>query len=152
MKDADVKSAEKKTGMKQENLELIKRAKQEWESTADSLAELICLVDYQGSVLRANRIVETWNLGKIRDVHGKNLHELLHEGCSASNCLLANFLKQAWEDLLRGIHSRGEFSDQILERDIQIQVRPLSSQPSQKEDLSESFAAASRAVSSNFIL
>ena len=36
----------------------IKRAKQERECTADSLSELICLVDFEGNILRANRSID----------------------------------------------------------------------------------------------
>jgi PAS domain S-box-containing protein len=42
-----------------ESLSLIGRAKREWESTVDSLPQLVCVVDNQGTILRANRAVES---------------------------------------------------------------------------------------------
>ena len=48
-------------------LKKVERAKQEWESTADSLPELVCLVDDRGRIIRANRTVETWNLARVVD-------------------------------------------------------------------------------------
>ena len=35
----------------------IERAKREWECTADALAELVCLLDSAGRIIRANRVV-----------------------------------------------------------------------------------------------
>ena len=40
----------------------IARAKRDWESTADSLPLLVCLVDERRQALRVNRIIETWQL------------------------------------------------------------------------------------------
>ena len=120
--------------------ELIKRAKQEWEATADSLAELICLVDRQGHIIRANRTVETWNLGTVRDVKGENLHDLFHPNCPAASCFLENFLYQAWGELPLGNSSMCEFRDRVLGRYIRVQVRQIASMPINKEDLAESFA------------
>ncbi len=120
--------------------ELIKKAKQEWEATADSLVELICLVNRQGEIIRANRTVESWKLGQIRDVRGKSLHTLFHPECSSATCFLANFICQAWGELPSGISSMCEFGDHILDRYLRIQVRPISFQTSMKEDLSDSYA------------
>ena len=41
----------------------IERAKLEWESTADALAALVCMLSGDGKVVRANRVVEDWSLG-----------------------------------------------------------------------------------------
>ena len=46
----------------QESFMLISRGKREWESTVDSIPQLICLIDCQGCILRTNRVVEQWNL------------------------------------------------------------------------------------------
>ena len=124
----------------QAGYELIKRAKQEWEATADSLVEMICLVDRQGYIIRANRTVETWNLGTVRDVKGKNLHDLFHPNCPAASCFLENFLYQAWGELPLGNSSMCEFRDRLLGRYIRVQVRrefeivqTIGKEPAQKD-------------------
>ena len=121
--------------------EQITRAKQEWEVTADSLSELICLTDFEGHILRANRTIENWELGKVREVKGILLHALFHPNCSASNCLLADFLCEAWEKLDEGIASGLELRDPELQRYIHIQVRPIADRCSSQDAIqTESFA------------
>jgi PAS domain S-box-containing protein len=102
----------------------IERAKLEWEFTADSLPELICLVDDRGRVMRASRTVETWNLGQVVNVKGRELHELLHPGCADPSCYLHFFWKQAWEEAMRGQPAQREAYDEVLKRHVLIQVRP----------------------------
>ena len=47
------------------SLKLITRANQEWESTVNSLPQLIFLIDGQGLILRTNRTVERWHLASV---------------------------------------------------------------------------------------
>jgi len=105
-------------------VEKTERAKQEWESTADSLPELVCLVNGQGRIIRANRTVETWNLGQVVDVKGREVHELLHPGCTDSSCYLDSFWKQAWEEAVRGQTAQCEAYDEVLKRHVFVQVQP----------------------------
>ena len=42
----------------------IEKAKQEWETTVDALTDMVCLINPEGIVLRANRVVEHWGLGR----------------------------------------------------------------------------------------
>jgi len=105
-------------------LKHIEQAKQEWESTADSLSELVCLVDDEGRITRANRVVETWNLGRIVDVKGREFHDLLHPGCADSSCHLGSFWKQAWEEAIRGQSAQYEAYDEVLKRYILVQIEP----------------------------
>ncbi len=55
----------------------IEQAKQEWEATTDAVMQLICLLDHNGNVLRANRTYENWGLGQLVDVSGQPLHAAL---------------------------------------------------------------------------
>ena len=41
----------------------VRRAKIQWEDAADSLHQLVCVIDRSGHVLRANRTLEAWGLG-----------------------------------------------------------------------------------------
>ncbi|MFZ4813005.1 MAG: adenylate/guanylate cyclase domain-containing protein, partial [Phototrophicaceae bacterium] len=56
----------------------IEQAKQEWEATADAISQLVCLLDRDGIIIRANRAAESWGLGWMSDVTGKSLWGLLH--------------------------------------------------------------------------
>ena len=106
----------------------VERAKQEWESTADSLSQLICLLDREGRIIRANRTVEEWGLCSIQDIAGRYVHELFHSGCVGADCEFSVFWRRAWEGLRDGQASGYEYEDQILGRFLSIQVRPISTQ------------------------
>jgi two-component system cell cycle sensor histidine kinase/response regulator CckA len=123
----------------QELLNKIERAKQEWESTADSLLDLVCLVDHRGRIIRANRTVEAWHLGQVMDVQGQEIHELLHPNCADGSCYLDSFWKRAWEKASRGLPDQCEAYDETLERYVLVQVRPC-------EDGRERTAPGSTAV------
>jgi signal transduction histidine kinase/ActR/RegA family two-component response regulator len=118
---AERKKAEKAL---RELLTKIERAKQEWESTADSLPEFICLVDHRGHISRANRTVETWNLARVVDVKGLGVHELLHPDCAGSSCYFDSFWKGAWKEAMGGEPAQCEAYDQALQRHVLIQVQP----------------------------
>ncbi len=107
-----------------ESLKQIERAKREWESTADSLSELVCLVDDQGHIIRANRTVETWNLARVTEVKGREFHELLHPGCADSPCYLDSCWKQAREKALQGQPAQCEAYDEVLKRYVLVQAQP----------------------------
>src|SRR5882757_2740812 len=73
------------------------RAKQDWECTADSLSHVVCLVDERRRVVRVNRAVETWELGRVNDVAGRDIHDLLHpDGGCKGRCALRTRLEEAW--------------------------------------------------------
>jgi hypothetical protein len=78
----------------QEVLQQIERAKREWEATVDALPDLILLVNAAGSVLRANRSVETWHCCRVTEAAGMPVHALLHPGCMEPCCSLAVLLAQ----------------------------------------------------------
>jgi PAS domain S-box-containing protein len=124
----------------QESLMLIGRAKREWESTADSLPQLICLMDNQGSILRANRTMERWNLGQVVNVKGQKIHELVHPRCTDPDCYLRNVWPQAWEKLACGGSTELEVEDRVMERHLLIQVQPILAQPHREGEETASYA------------
>jgi PAS domain S-box-containing protein len=109
----------------QQSLNLIGRAKREWESTADSIPQLICLIDDQGHILRTNRTVERWNLWQVVNVKGRRIHELFHPDCTDPDCYLETFWSRAWEELIHGQFSECEVEDRVMGRYLHIQVRPI---------------------------
>ena len=103
----------------------VERSKQEWESTIDSLPELICLVDSRGHIIRANRTVEKWKLGQVVSVKDLSLHQLLHPSCANQQCVLGSFLLTSLQKALLDQSTELEFEDPILSRHLLVQVRPV---------------------------
>jgi PAS domain S-box-containing protein len=123
-----------------ESLTLIGRAKWEWESTADSLPQLICLMDSQGHILRANRTMERWNLAQVVNVKGQKIHELFHPRCTDPNCYLRNFWPQAWGELACGRSTELEVEDRAMERHLLIQVQPILAKAHREGEETDSYA------------
>src|SRR5258708_11261557 len=80
----------------------IEKAKLDWESTADALAALVCLLGHKGQVMRTNRVVEDWALGTVAGVIGKTAHALLHPGCRIPRCTLNAFFSNAMGEIRHG--------------------------------------------------
>ena len=103
----------------------IEQAKQEWESTADSLSSVVCLLDQHSQILRANRTIESWHLGQVHSIKGRSLHALFHPDCRDSACYLSRFVSQAWEQIHQDVPAGCEAWDQVLHRDLSVLLRPL---------------------------
>jgi PAS domain S-box-containing protein len=123
-----------------ESLKLIGTAKREWESTTDSLAQLICLLDNWGDILRANRMVEKWNLGDVKNIKGKKIHELFHPDCADPACYMKNFWPEVWERIAKGRPADFEVEDKIIKRYLHFQLRPISPQKYAKNEEISSYA------------
>ncbi|MBD3305715.1 diguanylate cyclase [candidate division KSB3 bacterium] len=123
-----------------QGIKQIERAKQEWEMTVDTLPQLICLLDQQGVIIRANRTIERWQLCQVRDVRGKSFHAVFHPACSDPQCYLNAFLTNALERVAHGQTAECEARDQVLHAHFNIQVRPSSHQTLETDRHSESFA------------
>jgi two-component system cell cycle sensor histidine kinase/response regulator CckA len=124
----------------QKSLKVIGRAKREWESTVDSLPQLICLIDDQGAMLRTNRTIERWNLGQVFSVKGRNIHQLFHPHCTDSTCYLETFLNLAKEELNYHRSSECEVKDHVIERHLHFQVLPISPKMYRKSEETPSYA------------
>lgn len=100
----------------------VEQAKQEWEATLDALPQLICLIDGQGRLLRANRTIERWQLGRVTKIKHMALHDLLHPGCKGTDCDLATFLFDC-----QGKHQSAtlEIDDPYLNRFLLIKAQPV---------------------------
>ena len=122
------------------NLMQIGRAKREWESAVDSLPQIICLIDNQGTILRANRMVEQWTPWQVRDVRGRRIHEIFHPGCTDQSCYLGNFWPQAWNDVTTGRSSECKADDKVMERYLHFRVRPIVNQIYRKGEETTSYA------------
>ena len=104
---------------------LIMRAKQEWESTVDALPELICLVDRDRHVLRANRAFERWGLGTIRSVLGRPLHAVFHPACDDVDCGFDRALDALWATQPTNGHPALDIEDPVLGKTLALGIRPV---------------------------
>jgi signal transduction histidine kinase len=118
----------------------IARAKREWQCIADALPQLVCLLNRSGRIVRANRVVERWKIGQVRDVLGLDLHGLLHRDCRFSECLLRNALATAWNKLPQGAVGEFELLDEILGKAIDVELRLMSAAPNQPSAASGAYA------------
>ena len=109
----------------EKSFQQVERVKQEWESTIDSLPELICLVDSRGHIIRTNRTVEEWNLGQVVSVKDQSLHQLLHPLCANQDCVFGSFWLNALQNALLDQSSELETEDRILGRHLLVKVRPV---------------------------
>jgi signal transduction histidine kinase len=103
----------------------IQRAKLEWEGTVDALASLVCLLGRDGQVLRANRVVEDWSLGKVNRVIGRQAHDLLHPDCSLPDCELAAFVGTAVERIMAGVRRSFETHLVLGRRKLNLVMMPM---------------------------
>ncbi|MEY4729584.1 MAG: hypothetical protein RL020_742, partial [Pseudomonadota bacterium] len=110
----------------------IAQAKLEWESTADSLPQMVFLLDEKANVIRANRTVERWGVGRVADIKGRSLHELMHPGCHQESCYLRSFLERAERELTFKQFAECESEDSVLKRHLQIQLRTSHSRDGRK--------------------
>ena len=106
-------------------LEAIARAKLEWESTADALPHVVCLLDHQGRVKRINRAIERWGLGTVVDARGRDVHAVLHPHCAAERCELRDIWHSAWSDLESVEPVDRLLVDSQLERALQLTLRAM---------------------------
>jgi signal transduction histidine kinase len=103
----------------------IEKAKQEWECTADALTAMVCLLNSDGLVLRANRVVEQWGLGSVSSVVGKHAHAVLHPVCGDPHCAIARGLQDALPTLRGSEPQEFEFYSPANDRTLQFTLRPM---------------------------
>lgn len=101
-------------------LEEVMRIKHELESTVDTLPQLICALNQDGQLTRANRTLETWALGTVQAVRGLSVHGFLHPGCTNPDCQLLESVERAWMNLAEGESTTWELEDSRLGRDLRI--------------------------------
>jgi signal transduction histidine kinase len=103
----------------------IERAKHEWECTVDALTAMVCLLNSDGLILRANRVVEHWGLGSVSGVIGKKAHSVLHPSCNADTCEVAIGLQEALPKLQGGEPQEFEVYTPVSDQTLQFILRPM---------------------------
>ena len=92
--------------------------KHQCESTMDNLPQLIVLLDANGKVIRTNLTLEKWNLGKVDEIRGVHVHDMLHPYCNDWDCRLRSLYEQMWQHLGKDQHGELVFPDHKLGRDL----------------------------------
>jgi len=100
------------------NMQQVVHAKHQWESTLDSLPQLVCLLDESGHVIRANRTLEAWGLGDVTSVKGKQIHDMLHPDCNDWSCSLKNKCEEMWKELVDTEYVECGYHDSSMGRDL----------------------------------
>ncbi|PLX60158.1 PAS domain S-box protein [Sedimenticola selenatireducens] len=121
--------------------ESIEIAKNEWEQTVDALPQLVFLLDANGKITRANRVVEDWNLSQVKRVGGRDCHAVLHPHCIEEDCELRLRLKTELAYLSMHRHAQWEYFDKPLSREIRVSLRYLATEDQLNSYRIESCAA-----------
>jgi PAS domain S-box-containing protein len=109
----------------------LEKAKQQWQSAADMMPQLLCLLDGNGHLIHTNRTVERWGLGSVANVKGLHLHAILHPDCADPQCYFNTFWLGAVAKLAWGARTEGEVFDPVLKRHFSVLVQPLVRPPRQ---------------------
>lgn len=100
----------------------VSRAKNEWEAAVDGLPQLVCLLDRDGLIMRANRAVEIWQLGNVQACRGQSLHSLLHPGCTRPDCELQLCIETLRDSLVTDLAVSEELHDESLGGDLRVSL------------------------------
>ena len=117
------------------NIRVLEGIKQQWLFAADAMPQLICLVHRDGRVIRVNRTLERWGLGKVDEVRGAHLHDVLHKHCSEPDCYLRLLGEQIVAALARNRRAECDVWDSVLQRHVQIRIQmPVLEERADAED------------------
>ena len=123
----------------------IEKIKREWELAIDYLPQIICLVNADATIVRANRAIESWGLGKVTQIKGRHVHDMLHLDCADEQCYLLGFNTLIADVLATGNSTECQVLDAPLNRHLHFQLSAVPSQP-----LLTSHLASSRSTKNNF--
>jgi len=118
------------------------RSKQIWEATTDSIVQLICLLDRDGNVLRANGVVENWRLSSAYQAKGLHISQLLGKVYRDAGSKLGAIWETAKDKLVHGMEYHTECRDNKLDTYFDIHFQPINPFGGLDEQ-EDSFAAVS---------
>jgi PAS domain S-box-containing protein len=101
-------------------LKQVEQAKLEWEFTADSIPQLIFLLDRDDNILRTNRTLEQWSLGRVVDAPGRKIHDLLHPLCQDADCHLKNIWRSSVNNMAQDFSVEYQVEDKFLHRHLNL--------------------------------
>ena len=117
------------------DFKFIENVKREWESAVDSLPQIICLVDGNGLIMRANRAIEQWKLGSVKAVKGHELHDMVHVRCLDHQCCFAGLNKLINDVSISGQVAEFQGYDHVLNRHLHFQINNYFSRHAPRDGL-----------------
>ena len=129
-KDVEFKDVEfKDLKFKELKFKDIEKIKREWELAIDVLPQIICLVNTVGTIARANRAIELWGLGDVKQIKGRPMHAMLHPDCADEQCYLLGFQQLIADVLATGKGAECQVLDAPLGRHLHFQMSAVPSKP-----------------------
>lgn len=113
------------------DLQTIEKAKHQWQSAADMMPQLLCLLDAKGHLIHINRTIERWGMGSVANVKGLHLHSILHPNCVDPQCYFHSQWLTAAAKLSQGVRTEYEVFDSVLKRHFSVLMQPLVRPPRQ---------------------
>jgi len=113
-------------------------AAEEWRTIVDALDDLVCFVDADGRVIRANRTVERWGLCDVKTVAGRPLHDVLHGSCNRMPCPTNGWILRAMDPAAPGDGQSGEVDDARMARTLRLsctRLPPSAASPQRERHL-----------------
>ena len=107
------------------DIQTLEKTKQQWQSAADQMPQLICLLDGEGRLLHVNRTIEWWRLGSVGSVRGRFLHDILHPGCTDPECYFTALWQEMASAWQQGRRVELDAFDPTLNRHLCIRSQPL---------------------------
>ena len=108
------------------DIQTLEKTKQQWQSAADQMPQLICLIDGEGRLLHANRTLEWWRLGSVACVRGRLLHDILHPACTDPECYFTALWQEMASAWQQGRRVELDAFDPVLNRHLRIRSQPLA--------------------------
>ena len=118
-------------GIKLPNIKFkeVEKIKREWELAIDLLPQIICLVNTDGTIARANRAIELWGLGDVTQIKGRHLHDMMHPDCNDEQCYLLSFKQLIADVITTGKSAECQVLDALLNRHLHVQMSVVPSKP-----------------------
>lgn len=117
----------------------IEHAKKELEITIDSLSDILLLLTRDGKILRCNRAIEDWELGKVSCNEATSYHDLFHPECDDNHCHMLTSWVPAMERIKKLQGFEYNIHDKLMKRFLLIQFRPLPTQHELSDEIEEAF-------------
>lgn len=104
-----------------QRLKQIRRDMVAGDTSGDVLPQIVCVLERDGTVIQANRALETWGLGSVKE-SSDSLHTLLHPGCGDAECGLKARLSFAVSGSQGCEAEQFDYADPVLSRDLRVTI------------------------------
>lgn len=119
---------------KQKTMLKLQKAKEEWKKTVNALTHIVCLVDKEGRIIRANNTIETWNIAEVSQAKRKTIPELFCPKCNEKICKLEENWHKSWQKVLQGESVEWRSENKFAGKLLYIQIKTISENLKQSQD------------------